>query len=203
VGTKLTPGQVAGAVKRSAVLVRDAIRIGAIRGAERGRSFIVTRTPADQGQLRASWKVRQGIATAIQRGTAMLAELINDAPHAGIVERGARPHTVSPEGWMAIYDWVIRHRVELGLVTESGNARRPKKSKAPLAAAAGIPGGGVGLDPEAARITGGIVWKLRTRGQAPTYFVKDNLAALRFILDTEVRNSVDAALRRARDQGAR
>lgn len=196
-GAVLTPKMVAGAVKRSAALVREGIRRGAIRGAERGRAFIVTKTPTDQGQLKASWHVRPGIPTAIQRGTAILAELLNDAPHAGIVERGARPHPVSPEGWMAIYDWVMRHRVELGVVTAGGKARRARKSKVPLAAAALLPGRGVGLDPAVAQITQGIVFKLRTKGQAPTYFVKDNLDVLRRILDAEVRSSVDAALRRA------
>lgn len=202
-GANLNPKHVARAVKRSAAIVREGIRRGAIRGAERGRTFIVSKTPTDQGQLRASWKVRPGIPSAIARGTQMLAELLNDAPHAGIVERGARPHPVSPEGWMAIYDWVMRHRVELGIVTAGGRARRARPSRVPLAAASGVPGGGVGLDAEAAKITAGIVFKLRMRGQKPTYFVKDNLDVLRRILDAEVRHSVDAALRRAQSEGAR
>jgi hypothetical protein len=199
-GAQLTPGQVAGAVKRTAAAVREAIRVGAIRGAERGRAFVVRQTPVDQGQLKASWKVRPSMAAAAAtRGAQMLAELVNDAPHAGIVERGARPHPVSPEGWMAIYDWVVRHRQELGIVTAGGNARRVKAGTKVINPI--LQGGGVGLDPEIGAITNAIVWKLKTRGQVPTYFVRGSLETLRNILDAEVRGAVDAALRKAQSTG--
>jgi hypothetical protein len=36
------------------------------------------------------------------------AHLLNDAPYAGIIEKGARPHTVSAEGRANIQRWVKR-----------------------------------------------------------------------------------------------
>ena len=196
-GHVLNVHDVGEAVRMSDAAVRRALAVGAERGAERGRSFIVRQTPVDQGQLKASWRVLPRLSAAVKAGSQVLAELMNDAPHAGIVERGARRHSVSPEGWMAIYDWVMRHRAELGIVTASGAPKRARKSKAPIPSAVGahVPGGGVGLDPQVAYVTSGIVFKLRQRGQKATYFVRDSLEALRSILDTEVRGAVDRALR--------
>jgi hypothetical protein len=53
------------------------------------------------GQFKNSWRVLANIAGNV------LAQIENDAPHAGIVELGARPHKVSAEGVQAIKEWVI------------------------------------------------------------------------------------------------
>lgn len=57
----------------------------------------------DRGILKAGWKARR-------RGNG--AEVVNDAPHAGIVELGARPHEVGKAGISAIARWAVR---KLGL----------------------------------------------------------------------------------------
>ncbi len=84
--------------------VRAAIGRGILAGAERGRRVLVARTPEDQGLMQKSWEVLP------QPGGG--AVLRNDAPYAGVVEAGARPHPVSREGVENIRGWVER---KLGL----------------------------------------------------------------------------------------
>jgi hypothetical protein len=146
-------------------------------GAERGRGIIVKRTPVDLGQLRASWKVK---------AHDMVAELINDAPHAGIVELGARPHKVNAEGWQAIYEWVRRH-------PELYGAKKPRtKVSATLAQQAQL-GPFKGLDPEITSITWAIVKKIQKHGQKPTFFVRESLDLLRAALIKEVEHQLARA----------
>jgi hypothetical protein len=77
-------------------LAHNAIRVAA----ERTRTLLARRTPVDQGQMKNAWRVS---------GTAENTTVVNDAPHAGIVEAGARPHNVNAAGVEAIRSWVGRH----------------------------------------------------------------------------------------------
>jgi hypothetical protein len=154
-----------------------ALERGLRRGAERGRAIIVKKTPTDLGQLRASWKVKSA---------QMVAELINDAPHAGIVELGARPHAVGPEGWHAIYEWVRRHPEMYG---EKKARTRVSASLSDLATS----GPFKGSDPEITAITNAIVQKIRRYGQKPTYFVRNNLESLKAALIAEVERQLELA----------
>jgi len=61
----------------------------------RGKALLTRRTPVDTGQMKNSWQVKGDI-------------LLNDAPHAGVIEEGARPHKVSKEGIEAIARWAQR-----------------------------------------------------------------------------------------------
>lgn len=67
---------------------------------QRGKAFIVGKTPVDRGILRNAWKV-------IRLSTGG-AELVNDQPYAGIMERGARPFKISSAGLWALKGWVMR-----------------------------------------------------------------------------------------------
>lgn len=71
------------------------------RAADRGVDVLRSATPVDQGEMIRAWRV-------IPRADGSLL-IKNDAPHAGIIERGARPHPVSEEGRLAIRDWAERH----------------------------------------------------------------------------------------------
>jgi hypothetical protein len=170
--------------KAAADLSRDvlqAIRKGTNRGAERARAMIVRRGPRDQGQLRASWHVKKGSERRpMGAKDAELAELRNDAPHAGIVELGARPHRVSQEGLQAIARWAMRvmsfktppaTRRRRG---EQGPRQRPKDRR--FAAALGI-----------ARA---IAWRIRREGQKPTYFVRDAMPVAVRLLEAEVQKAL-------------
>jgi hypothetical protein len=176
--------------------IRQAVAKGTTAGAHRGRALIVRRTPTDQGQLRASWRV---VAAAIRKGVegfadVTLAELINDAPHITIVELGAKPHTVSPEGWTAIYEWVRRHyRSAGGGVYAMGSAgTMVRRSKRPVG------GPWKGDDPRVEAITNAIVWRIRKYGQKPTLFVRNSVDELRDVMAKEL----NAALARVKS-GAR
>lgn len=88
-------------------------------GANRSKRLLVRRTPTDKGQMRNSWRVigdarTTGVLTADQ-----LPQLINDAPHAGIIEKGARPHKVNAAGREALVAWAMR---QLGVSEEEAQA---------------------------------------------------------------------------------
>jgi hypothetical protein len=85
----------------------------------RGRSYIVGRTPVDRGILRNAWKVVS---------TADGAELLNDAPYAGIMERGARPFKISKAGLEALTGWVKRKILDGGMGFFTGNQRDRKQA---------------------------------------------------------------------------
>lgn len=141
---------------------RRKMRIALQSGAERGRSIMVRRTPVDTGHMRAAWRV---FMTALGNEAA---KLTNDHPAIGVVEAGARPHPVSDLGILAIERWVGRHP-DIWQGAQSGPGGRMLTREQAISA-----------------ITHGIVWKLRTEGQEPTYFVRDALPHLRRAIAREV-----------------
>lgn len=164
--------------------IRRAVAAGALAGAHRGRALIVKRTPVDLGQLKAGWRVTPG-ATEFEGMDTTLAELVNDAPHIAIVELGSRPHKVSPEGWLAIYEWVRRH-YRGGKLGGKGRMRPQKRGEAderPFH----------GPDPVITEITNAIVWRIRQRGQKPTFFVRNSVDDLRDVMAHELVRAIAAA----------
>src|SRR5262245_18169728 len=107
----ITSKELSKALSREAKGVRRKIERGALRAAHRGKALLVRKTDekgiTDLGQFKNSFQVERGAARGI------VAELWNDAPHAGIIELGPRPHPVSREGWEAIREWVARKMLEL------------------------------------------------------------------------------------------
>ena len=83
--------------RKTSLLIAKAANLGA----HRSRRRLVRRTPVDTGQMKSAWRVAG-------RSTKSLATIINDAPHAGIIEGGARPHRVSKAGKLAIMRWAMR-----------------------------------------------------------------------------------------------
>lgn len=86
--------------------------------------------------------------------------VINSAPHAGIIELGARPHKVSLKGIEAIAAWVRR---KLGV---KGSKHRYQKRDA----ATGQFGG---IHDDAYGIAWAIAKKIEKHGQKPHYFMRD------------------------------
>lgn len=170
IGIEDLPAELA---RAEGAVLRAVVR-GMRLGCERARAIMVKRTPTDRGELRASWKVKAGeLAT----------ELINDAPHAGIVELGARPHKVSAEGWAAIYEWVRRHPALYG------QKRARTKVSGTLADLARI-GPFKGLDTKISSITWAIVKKINREGQKPTFFVQKSMDELRAALASEIEKQL-------------
>jgi hypothetical protein len=202
VGASVTiAARVAGALVKSIDKnVRTALLRGGIAGAHRGRAIIVRRTPTDLGQLKASWKVRQPVVSADAK-LQTISELKNDAPHVMVVELGARPHAVNPQGWSAIYEWVRRHPE---LYTGSGKKSDPtwqgpnvpKMRRTKKLRAAGPLRPFQGPDPELTAITNAIVWKIRKHGQKPTYFIRNSIPDL----ENALRIEIDRALAKAQER---
>lgn len=173
--------------------VRRAIARGIAIGAVRGRAILVRATPVDQGQLKASWKIGAR-ALDVPPGSNLLGKLYNDAPHAGVVELGARPHPVSPAGWIAIYEWVRRHPELYTAPPMAVRMRRPRSG-----GRRGSPWKPFwGPDPQIMAITNAIVWKLRTKGQRPTYFIRRNLDRVQRAVLQEIANELNRAAEEAR-----
>ena len=138
--------------RRVPVHVERGLRVAA----ERGMTHLRERSPVGvAGAYRAAWTVQRELhGWAIE----------NDAPYAGIIERGARPHKVSEEGWNSIYLWVLR--VLKGGLVDKQKERKDRglkrKTQAELAA----------------EITWAIVKKIEKHGQRPRWLVRDSMPRL-------------------------
>lgn len=181
---KTTAQKVPKQVRLRNAAAKRVCRRALIRAAHRGRAVMVRVTPADQGQLKNSWKVRASKGTGIGGGR-LAATLSNDAPHAGIVEGGARPHPVSNEGIAALHAWVWRNRKNFGFTTRSGRAQSGKGAKA---ATLGI--------------AYAIANRIKRHGQEPTFFVKDSMPVLQKQAAREVAKAI-AKLANKRTGGGR
>lgn len=104
---KLTPNELPREMKRRGKKMPKVIERGLRAGARRGAVILRKRTPVGATTaLRRGWQVRRSFDSGEPAG------LANLAPHAGIVEKGARPHPVNREGIAAITHWAVR---KLGL----------------------------------------------------------------------------------------
>ena len=101
---RIKPSQVGAALTFEKTRASQAMREASLSAARRMVAHLANETDArgitDRGILKAGWRAR-GLAS---KG----AEVVNDAPHAGIIELGARPHPVSKEGVQAIARWAAR-----------------------------------------------------------------------------------------------
>lgn len=176
--------------------LKQAIGRGARNGARRGRTLLVQRSPKDQGLLKAAWRTTADRPSTAR--TQVVAETFNDAPYAGVVEMGARPHPVSEEGQLAIYEWVKRHFGFLRTGRGTYTAVRADSAALPGRLRKKIGGklGQLKMDLELVKVAEAIIQKIRKHGQRPTYFVRDSLPDLqRFAADEIVRQLREAASR--------
>lgn len=158
--------------------VRSAIVKGARSGANAGKAILVKRSPKDTGQLKAAWRV--------SRGEGMdLAQIYNDAPHAGVVEAGARPHPVSAEGRKAINEWVRRHFGFVGS-KKRGTRRAVGRNQVTVGGKVRMRSSTMEQYRELDKIADAIVHKLETKGQKPTYFVRNSVEDIRAVMMAEV-----------------
>jgi hypothetical protein len=144
----------------------QAVRRGAFAGAMRGKAHMPKKTPTDMGQLRNSWRV----------GTVGGVSLYNDAPHAGILEQGARPHPVSDVGMLALEAWAMRHPDVLAAFSDDGKGHLRTMEAAARAAAHAV------------------AWKLRHQGQAPTYFTRSEMDSLTKYAKAEIQREIKKEL---------
>jgi hypothetical protein len=150
--------------RRIPVHVERGLRVAA----ERGMTHLREKSPVGaSGVYRAAWTVHRELGGWV---------IENDAPHAGIIERGARPHKVSAEGWNAIYLWV-RRVLAWQIKAEKADRRfyfKRRKS----------------LDEIATDITWAIVKKIEKYGQRPRWIVRDSMPLLTAWMGTEIERQM-------------
>lgn len=100
---KIEPGDLSKMLRGEGERVREAIKLATKAAALKLKTYLVRQTD----KLGITY---QGVYKGGFRATDN--SVVNDAPHAGIVEMGARPHKVSKEGREAIKRWAM---IKLGL----------------------------------------------------------------------------------------
>lgn len=98
---KLTPAEFAADIQKRIRVMPDIIMKGVNEGAEWGRNLLASRTPLGvTSQMKRSWDTKKPSKKSTN--------IENSAPYAGVVEEGARPHSVSAEGKASIALWARR-----------------------------------------------------------------------------------------------
>lgn len=187
---KTTPEELPGLLHSHHASLRAGIVEGTTAGAHRARGLLARKTPKDTGMAKAAWKVTSGIPSL-----GILAELHNDAPYVGILEKGARPHSVNKEGWAAIYRWVLRKGLAGKRVRESQRKTKNIRTLGQAFNSIGRIEHNRARERQAAAITWAIVGKIRKEGQRPTYFVRDAMPKVRSYMRSEVRKRLNALFR--------
>ncbi len=171
----VTPAQLGAALRREAKKVPALLERAALRAAHRGKARLVAATDekgiTDMGQYKNSFKVEKG-------PSGEPAVLFNDAPMAGVIELGARPHPVSQAGIEAIAAWVLRNlSISVSGPIQRGSGGR-KKFTASVEEQAAM---GIAL---------AIARKIRAKGQKPRHVFADELPTLRRYLKEEMERAL-------------
>jgi hypothetical protein len=189
-----------------------AVHRGLRSGARAGRTHLVRVTPKDRGMAKAAWKEHNGPMNS--RPPTPAAWLENSAPYIGILEKGARPHPVSPEGRLAIYEWVLRNMRAIpagaaggdwnvihgnAFISSSSTGKRigsvSRLKRAPLTRWGSLtsyliigrfPHLNGTLNATALNISGAICRKINLYGSKPHYFVRDSMELLAKMAQGEV-----------------
>lgn len=140
---------------------------------QRGKAFILGKTPVDRGILRNAWRV-----VKMSGGV----ELVNDMPYAGIMERGARPFKIRGAGIEALTGWVKRKILQVGTI---------KGSKAHKHRVKWI------IDDEARSIAWAIAKTIEKVGIKGRRFVYMNLPKIAELMDSEVNRYLDSFFNRS------
>jgi hypothetical protein len=187
---RTTPRKVVGQIKRGNRQTLRAIVRGSNVAAARLRPLLARATPTDTGQAKSSWTVRRSTIerVGIIRRTFELASVESDAPHMGILERGARPHWLSPEAMEMLYEWVRRHFRLVGRRDQrravSGRELKAQKKRGRRVK------GGAFEDPLLTEITWAIARNIAEQGQEPRYFVRALLPKARDLMGAEIDRRV-------------
>lgn len=160
-----------------------AVRAGLRDGAERGRTLMKRLTPVDLHTMINAWEVHTQPYGA---------SLDNTAPHAGIIEGGARPHGVSKEGQASIREWVIRN-LEIATVKRGKSAGKARKLNSREKAA-------LKTDPAAdyAKAVDSVVFAIcetiRRKGTTGKFMVRSNLEKLARFANQAIKAAMEREL---------
>jgi hypothetical protein len=155
-------------------------------GLQRGKAYIVGKSPVDRGILRNAWKVIR-----LSNGGS---ELVNDQPYAGIMERGARPFKISREGREALARWVFRKILQGSIqVQKAGRVSKAKYLPVGVAQARAQQHKArvrAELEAEADAIAWAIAKKFERVGMKGKRFVWQALPKLADIMEEEINRSL-------------
>jgi hypothetical protein len=199
----IKPGSLGAFIKGSVGKNAKAVQTGVRRGAMRTVALLTRKTPVDQGIMKNAWKY---VEVGGSVGSPVIARVDNSAPHAGIVERGARPHMPPLE---PILEWVKRHLRSFGFVGPHGAPRWTKNWKqGPLKSAAASARRDAkraammrdhleavaDYEDEVLKLAEAIRWKIFKHGQKGLFIVRNSLDEIREIVNDEVTKAVARAL---------
>lgn len=171
-----------------------AIQRAMFSAGQRAKAWIVKETPVDRGILRNAWKVIK-----LSDGSV---EVANDQPYAGIMEMGARPFKVSPEGIWALKGWVMRKLksgqmfaqgagVKIGWAKGWKKALLKAKGESLITSKRKVGPKGMDLEKEAERIAWAIAKTFEKVGMKGKYFVMRNLPYLASLMEAEVERYLE------------
>lgn len=190
----IKPGSLGAFIKGSVGKNAKAVQTGVRRGAMRTVALLTRKTPVDQGIMKNAWKY---VEVGGSVGSPVIARVDNSAPHAGIVERGARPHMPPLE---PILEWVKRHLRSFGL--KAPRWRNPKtgpwksagayaRHDARIRAHAEAVGE---FEDEVLKLAEAIRWKIFKYGQKGLFIVRNSLDEIREIVNDEVNKALARSL---------
>lgn len=179
------PGELGARLRSDAKGTPKALVKAMKSAAHAGRALLISDSPVYRGILKNAWKV-----VAFVDGV----ELVNDQPYAGVIERGARPFKISPEGFEALKLWVSRKLLAGGNTWKWYRSEAKARSKADRRSARKRMGPTRKMrvvaeqmaDKEASRIAWAIARKWSRVGMQGKYFVRRNLPQLSHAMDKEV-----------------
>lgn len=173
-------------LKRTDKRLRDAVKGAVIEAAAVGAEIVARDAPVDTGRLKQSIIMRK-------RGPSGHPEIVAQAPHAGPVEVGSRPHWVP---LTPLVRWVRRHWSSFNLPK-----RRPGGASTTPAASAAAQrhrdrriARRAAYDANVVTIARKIQKAIAKRGTRPRYFMRKNLPRLNEVLKTLMRESKARAL---------
>lgn len=159
-----------------------AVKQALFSAAQRGRSWIVGQSPVDRGILKNAWR-----ALRMSDG----AELVNDQPYAGVVERGARPFKMNTAGMDALTGWVRRKILSGGFGSLTTGKGRKNSKPAQIDQ----------IEKEARKIAFAIAKKFERVGIRGKRFVWRNLPILANLMEKEIQRSLAAFFNRSVGSG--
>jgi hypothetical protein len=176
----IEPGQLGARLRSDGNGLPKVIQRAMFSAAQRGKAFIVDKSPVDRGILRNAWRI-----VKMSDGV----ELINDQPYAGVMEAGARPFKIGRAGLDALKAWVYRKILNGTIVVNKiKNTRHRKLVK-------------WNLEDEASSIAWAISKKFEKVGIKGRRFVYSNLPKLAALMDSEVNRVLGRFFNRATGSG--
>lgn len=161
----IKPGQLGATIRKGAVANQKAVQQGVAVAAQRTVAHLKRISPVYDGLFKNAWKV----ITSGRLG----AFITNDAPYAGVIEAGARPHGVSAEGREAIREWVRKKVTLINVYKGPGKGKQGPVHKRTRSLTRNEADGE--FAPWVDEITNAIIHKLATKGQKGLWLVRDNL----------------------------